>query len=67
MMPCAGVRGFLAVSVLRHPWSPRCSVALQQSSVYCQSGTDGIDSEDCGERIRNCPRVRKSASTARSR
>ena len=25
MMPCTGVRGFLAVSAPRYPWRPRCS------------------------------------------
>ena len=53
--------GFSAVSASRYPWRPRRSVARQQSRSGCQSGTDGIDPADCGERIERCPPVRKSA------
>ena len=62
-MPRAASGGFLVVIVLRHDWRPPCSGKRSSPSIStcCQSGTDGIDSEDCGERIERCPQVRKNA------
>ena len=63
MIPWAGVRGILGGVPAPAPWRTRCSVARQQSRSGCKSGADGIDPEDCGERIERCPQVRKSVRT----